>query len=459
VQVVLTGSATCPRTAQYRFWVSPPGGGWTILQDYGAASTYSWRAGAGGNYRLEVDVRDAGAAAAYETNIIIPFALLGPCTTPSLSASPSGSGPTGGTVVFTASTSTCPTPNYRFWVGQNGGWTIVQNYSSSNTFTWTGTGAAGTYGVEVDVRDASSSVGYDAVRNLTYSLVGCSAAHLSTDKASPQAAGTTVVLTAGATCPGTPDYRFWVGRNGGWTIVQDFSSANTFTWSTTGKLQGTYGLEVDVRDHGSMARFEALANISFGLFAVPCTTPGLTAAPASPGGTGAHVTLTATTSACPSPQYRFWISSPTGVWSVVQDYSATNTYSWVKTGSAGTYRIEVDVRDASSSVAYDKVTMITYAVTACSTAHISANLPSPQVHGAVVVLTGSATCAGTPEYRFWVRDATGKWTIAQDYSPSNTFSWDTTTLPPGTYGLEVDVRNQGSTAPYETVANITFGVS
>jgi len=459
VQVVLTGSATCPRTAQYRFWVSPPSGGWSIVQDYGAANTYSWRASTGGNYRLEVDVRDVGAAASYETYTTIPFALLGPCTTPSLSASPPASSPTGGTVVFMASTSTCPTPNYRFWIGQGGSWRIVQDYSSANTFSWTGTGAAGTYGVEVDVRDASSTVAYDAVRSITYSLVGCSAAHLSTDKASPQAAGTTVVLTATATCPGTPDYRFWVGRNGGWTIVQDYSSASTFSWSTTGKLQGTYGLEVDVRDHGSTARFEALANLSFNLFSVLCTTPGLTAAPASPGGTGAHVTLTATTSGCPSPQYRFWISSPSGVWSMVQDYSATNTYSWVSTGSAGTYRIEVDVRDASSSVVYDHVTDISYALTACTTAHLTTSVMSPQVHGAVVVLTGSATCAGTPEYRFWVRDATGHWKIVQDYSSSNTYSWDTTTLPPGTYGLEVDVRNQGSTAPYETVANLTFVVT
>ena len=457
-QVVVTGSATCPRAAQYRFWVSPPSGGWTTVQDYSSSSTYAWRSTSGGNYRLEVDVRDVGASAAYETYTTIPFALVAPCSTPSLSASPT-SGATGSSVMFTSSTSSCPIPSYRFWVGQSGRWHIVQDYGGANTFSWPGSGAAGTFGVEVDVREAGSSVPYDAVRNMTYSVSGCTAAHLAGDKVSPQAPGTTLMLTASANCPGAPDYRFWVGRNAMWTIAQDFSAAGTFSWNTTGKLQGTYGLEVDVRDHGATATYEAVANITFVLFAPPCTTPGLTAAPVSPEGSGAHVTLTASTSGCPNPQYRFWISPPSGMWSMVQDYSSTNTYSWINTGADGTYRIEVDVRDASTTVVYDRVTSIIYVLTACTLAHLTPDKPSPQVHGTTITLTGSATCAGTPEYRFWVRDLSGKWTIAQDFSTSNQFRWSTTGLPPGVYGLEVDVRNQGSTATYETVANITFKVT
>src|SRR2546423_1501174 len=176
--------------------------------------------------------------------------------------------------------------------------------------------------------------------------------------------GVPVRLTGSGTCPGRPDYRFWVGQNGIWTIVQDYSPTSKFSWNTTGKLQGTYGLEVDVRNHGATATYETVANVSFTLSTPPCTAARLTT---------------------------------------------------------------------------DKT--------------------SPQVHGTTVVLTGSATCSGAPEYRFWVRDLTGRWTIVKDYTSANTFSWNTTSLGPGTYGLEVDVRNQGSTTTYETVSNLTFAVS
>jgi hypothetical protein len=32
-------------------------------------------------------------------------------------------------------------------------------------------------------------------------------------------------------------------------------------------------------------------------------------------------------------------------------------------------------------------------------------------------------------------------------------------MPAGAYGLEVDARDQGSTASYETVANLTFNLT
>ena len=364
--VTLTAGATCPGTANFRFWTGR-NGTWTMVRDYGPSNTFAWNTTglATATYGLEVDVRNQGATAAYERVANTTYVLGSPvCGAPTLSVNPSGQAATGSTVLVTASATGC-TPNYRFWVGKNGRWTVVQDYGASNTFSWnTATYAAWTYGIEVDVRDASSSVAYDRVANLTYSLVGCSGGRLSTSKASPQWPGTTVVLSGSASCLGTPQYRFWVGQNGIWTMVQDFSPTSTYSWSTTGKLQGTYGLEVDVRNQGASAAYETVANLSFGL-----------------------------------------------------------------------------------------------AIPACTAARLSTDKTSPQVHGATVLLSGSASCAGTPEYRFWVRDPSGRWSIARDFGSSSTFTWNTGTLAPGVYGLEVDVRNQSSTAPYETVSNLTFSLS
>jgi len=579
----VTATATCGGIPTYRFWMRPPGGAWAIVQDYGLSSSFSWSlpyTQPPGTYGIEVDVRNQNATAAYEAVANISWVWAGvPCTSVSLQVSQPLPAPTGSTVVLTgAFTSGCPNPQFRFWIRPpNGAWSMVQDYSSLNTYNWHASGAPGVYFLEVDVRQMGETVAYDVVGGGSISLVGCTAAGLTASPVSPGKTGTTVQLTASATCPGTPEYRFWVRKPGdSWRINQDYGVyvvgfPNRFSWDTTGLPYGTYGLEVDVRDQGATSPYEVVFNTTYVLVPITCsdagygtggipvvtsvtpnwgsidpthvtisgcgftgatavtlanqsatsvvvvsdttitavtpaypiapgdpripgeefpvdiqiTTPlgtsplqqsdrffyfypgaacstaSLTASPASPGATGSTIVLTASTFTCTSPQYRFWISAPGGSWRIVQDYSATNTYTWTapNTGVAGTYRLEVDVRNAGEAVAYDRVANITYSLTGCSAAHLATDKASPQVRGTTIVLTGSATCAGTPEYRFWVRDATGHWTIVQDYSTSNTFSWNTTGLPAGTYGLEVDVRNQGSTAVYETVANLTFGVT
>jgi hypothetical protein len=50
-------------------------------------------------------------------------------------------------------------------------WTIVQDYGASNTFMWNTAGKpAGIYAIEVDVRNAGSTVSYESVSNLAYTL-------------------------------------------------------------------------------------------------------------------------------------------------------------------------------------------------------------------------------------------------------------------------------------------------
>jgi hypothetical protein len=67
-----------------------------------------------------------------------------------------------------------------------------------------------------------------------------------------------------------------------------------------------------------------------------------------------RVTITATGSGCPNPQYQFWVLAPgAAAWQVVQPYSATTTYGWNTTGLApGTYRWCVWARDSGSAGLY-----------------------------------------------------------------------------------------------------------
>jgi hypothetical protein len=90
---------------------------------------------------------------------------------------------------------------------------------------------------------------------------------------------------------------------------------------------------------------------------------------------------------------------------------------------------------------------------------VTTDKPSPQAAGTTIVVSATATCAGTPEFRFWIRPPGGAWRIVQDYSTSATWSWNTAGNARGTYLLEVDVRDHGSASSYDSVANLSFALS
>jgi acid phosphatase len=273
------------------------------------------------------------------------------------------------------------------------------------------------------------------------------------------AAGTAVTFSATATgCP-SPQYRFWTRPPGAaWRVVQDYSTAATYSWNPAGAQSGTYGVEVDVRDVSQAISYDVVANTTLVLQpAGACKTPTLSAAPTSIGATGVAVSFTGGTSICPNPVYRFWIQDPGRSWSMVQDYSPATSTNWVQTGLQGSYNIEVDVRDTSSSEAYDAVANSKYVLNGCTGAVLAASPSNPGARGTTVTLTGTSTCLGTPAYKFWIRATNGSWQVVQWYSAATTFTW--TPASAGTYYLEVDVRNQGGTDTYEKVANLVYTVT
>ena len=277
--------------------------------------------------------------------------------------------------------------------------------------------------------------------------------------ASPPTAapGATVTWTGGAaSCP-HPNFRFWELDPGSrWSMVQDYSAFNTYLWHSPAR-GCDYRFEVDVRDAAATSVYDAVALVTYHLQGGgPCVGAVLSTTPATPGATGVAVTMTGASSGCANPVYRFWVRDPGSRWSMVQDYSPATTHVWAQTGLAGSYALEVDVRDASETTAYDSVSNLTYAVNGCSAATLTTSPTGTQPHGTQITLTGTATCPGTATYRFWVRAPGGAWRIVRDYNTSNTTAW--TPASAGVYSLEVDVRDQNATASYEAVSNITFSV-
>jgi hypothetical protein len=475
-QVGLSATAAGCTNPLYQFWYqAQPNGTWTIIQPFGTASTATWNTSglAAGTYNLDVWVKQQGSSATFdaETTPYPTYTLQPPpaCTSVTWNpASPASPSAPGTQITLSATAAGCPNPLYQFWyqAQPNGTWTIIQPFGTASTATWNTSGlAAGTYNLDVWVKQQGSSATFDAEAKpyTTYTLQAPNTCTSVTwnppSPTSPQAPGAQVTLSGTAAGCSNPTYEFWVQAPGGqWTILQGFSTSSSYAWNTTGLATGTYLFDIWVRQSGSSAQYEAhiLPNPTYTLqTGAPCTSVTLAFSPGSPQAPGTQITLNANASGCPNPTYEFWIQAPGGSWNIVQSWSSNASYVWNTGGaSTGTYLFDVWVRQAGSGAQYEAHLSPnpTYALQTgppCTSVTLTFNPVSPQHSGASVQLNAAATGCPDATYEFWIQAPGGQWTIVQGYSTSSTFTWNTSGLAPGTYLFDVWVREAGSTAQYE----------
>jgi hypothetical protein len=166
-------SAGCT-TPSYRYWILPPGGTWTMTQDYG---TTAWKWDTTnlppGTYQIGVWARQKNSLNAYDTYGYETFALgTGRCISAALSFSLSPPQLPGPSVAFTATSNNCTKPRYEFWLMPPGGaWSMKQGYSNNPTWTWnTNNDTVGTYQVGVWVKRSTSRATRDAYYIGTFTL-------------------------------------------------------------------------------------------------------------------------------------------------------------------------------------------------------------------------------------------------------------------------------------------------
>ena len=456
-QVVFTAAGSCSGTPEYQFSETTPGGVTTVVEPFGATATYAWNTASNpyGAYSFSVEVRVKGVSLTAEAAQSLLFSLTS-CASATFTTDKTSPQPTGAQVALGGSATCVGGPQFRFMIQPPGGsYSVVQDFGNSGTYTWTGNGTGGTYGLQLDAKGTGAAPNTAQTIQLSFVLNTCSAVTLATNPTSPQTPSTTVVLTAAATCPGTAQYRFSIAKpNLAYTVVQDYGSASTYNWSTTSLALGGYGLKAEVRNLGASTSVEASASATYELANPACTTPTLTSSPASPQGPSSMVTFTATTTMCPSPLYRFYYQTPGDGWTLLQDYSSSNTYTWSTAGApGGNYRFEVDVRDSSRPVTYDQYTVVPFVINDCTAPTLSPSVPSPQSMGTQVILTGSASSSFCPNplYQFWVlAPGSSTWSVAQAYSSSATFTWNTTGKAIGTFHVSVWVRDASSAGATKT---------
>jgi outer membrane protein assembly factor BamB len=369
------GTVGSPIVAGGAVWVISTSGGGLYGFNAGTGAQIYHSAAFSAN-RFSTPAEAGGQIFAPAGNVIRSFNMVTGCSSVSLSAAPPNSTTSGSpvTVTATASGPACTSPQYEFWLRPAGGsWSIVQAYSSTNTFNWTNTTPAGDYFVGVHARDASSSAPYESVASIPYMLTAqiCSAVTLGTTPTSPQPSGTQVTLTANGTCPNAnPLYAFWAKWQGSstWQLLRGYSTSNVYNWNSTGALPGTETFGVWVHDASNANAYDQFTSITYQIQASTCASVTASANPMSvAGGSGTHSTITGAASGCThaSPLYQFWMRpASSSTWTLVRGWSTTTTYDWNSTGALpGTVYFGVWTKDAFSTNAYDAVASTTVIVT------------------------------------------------------------------------------------------------
>src|SRR5262249_35397409 len=161
---------------------------------------------------------------------------------------------------------------------------------------------------------------------------------LDANRALPVASGTPVTWTA-KTVGGTAGpllFRFvkYSVTTGTWTLMQDYSTSRTFTWTPSFADAGSHLLPVWVNSTGSTAPYDAYNTT--GYFDVQSAPMQLAADALFPLPPTQKVTWTASVPDTSTPvEYAFFLYDQSkGTWSQARAYSTTSTFAWTP-GVAG----------------------------------------------------------------------------------------------------------------------------
>ncbi|WP_374934031.1 triple tyrosine motif-containing protein [Neobacillus driksii] len=256
---------------EYRFYVRDDKGDLTTIQEYSSQDTITWTPTAPGNYTIIVEAKDkykTGSASFYEARNEINYTInVGKVTSIQVEADQTYQNVVGTPITFTATSEGSNEPVYLFYVKDHkGNLTTLQEYSDGNTFTWT-PNSKGNYTVMVYSKDKGSKDLFEAQTEMSYKIKAGkeTSVQVKANQPSSSIVGTPVTLTATSEGNNQSEYRFLVKDNKGvLTILQEYSSNNTVTWTPTSA--GRYTIMVLGKEKGkpgSGESFEARTEMLF----------------------------------------------------------------------------------------------------------------------------------------------------------------------------------------------------
>ena len=206
----------------------------------------------------------------------------------------------------------------------------------------------------------------------------------------------------------------------------------------------------------------------------PTITPGSVTLSGPIHPTNGTATFTASASAPGgTPEYQFWVESPTGQWTDMQNYSTSNTFT-LSTPSAGDYLVAVEVMDQAQVAAGQwnmAQTTLPDGVFNGSTLSVTSSASGSVAKGTSITLTAKESGIFGALYQFWYQAPDRTWSQSGAYQSSPTFTF--TAGMSGTYTYVAYVKsplaannpqgalesNVGSQVAYGTASQVVVNPS
>jgi len=229
------------------------------------------------------------------------------------------------------------------------------------------------------------------------------------------------------------------------TVIQNYSQKSTATWTPSNS--GSYIIKAYIKRPSSPYEYDAYTTCNV----TPTTVIKSFNIEGTSFFTGGSYKLSASATSANKPLYKFFVRDSNFNWTVLQDYSETNSVTWKPT-KPDQYLLVVHVKDSNSSNTYDTYTSRSVTVKDTTIESFTVGNGSGFHPGKSYTVSAKAYSANKPLYKFWVRDDSDfSWTVIKDYSEVNTATW--TPTKSGTYLLVVHVKDSNSSNSYDTFAS------
>jgi len=222
-----------------------------------------------GNYLVQVNVRGAGSSVEQDASTRISYLISSPVANPAtgvtLTANPAEMQSAGNSVTFTAIGQGSTTYEYEFYFWNGSTWSIVQNYSTSDSWIMPSNMAEGTYAIQVNVRGAGRTVESDASTRINSYRITAPPATGVTLAATPsgsQTAGNTVSFTAMGQGSTGYEFQFWLYNGTEWALAQDYGTADTWVMPAATPA-GSYTVQVNVRGTDRITEQDSFARLNY----------------------------------------------------------------------------------------------------------------------------------------------------------------------------------------------------
>lgn len=378
-------------------------------------------------------------------------------TTVSLAPDVAAPQPPGASIRWSAAATGGQAPYEYTWASYaNGAWSVLREWSTSQTFDWQPTAAAPDARMAVWVRQAP---GGSSVSDIKADSILATAEYpfpiedpapeppsavtgvtLTSNVAAPQPVSSTIVWTATPVGGGGAlVYKWFVSADGGssWTDMGPYAPSNRFTWTPTA-VNANYRIAVWVASEGNTsgnpeAEAKTAAFAITNPVSVPVSSVTLAANLASPQPVSTTIQWTATASGGSGALVYLWFTSEDGgaSWAQTGSYTSSNQLTWTPTAVNANYRVAVWVKRASnpSGEAEAEAKSASFAIIdrPVTGLALAADLPAPQEVASTIVWTATPIGgSGALVYKWLVTEDGATWTAVSGWTPSNQFTWTPT---------------------------------